>query len=141
MAACLPDTRQAAKVRHQVQELVTQRVFQIAAAYEDCNDATQLRRDPVPKTVVGCLPQSGHDLASLPTLSRLGNSMGRRELWRMAQVLVARLRQAWPRTRDSWPHPRRIWLGFGLPGAGPVAGPAAAPPTATRTHRHDEVHG
>lgn len=88
LAGCLPDTRQASKVRHQVREIVAQRVYQIAAGYEDCNDATSLRHDPVLKTVVGRLPQSGCDLASQPTLSRFENSVGRRELWQMAEVLV-----------------------------------------------------
>lgn len=88
LATCIADGRQASKVRHQVRELLAQRVYQIAAGYEDCNDATYLRRDPVLKTVVGRLPQSGRDLASQPTLSRFENSVDRRELWRMAQVLV-----------------------------------------------------
>jgi hypothetical protein len=42
-----------------MQEIVAQRVHQLAARYEDCNDATSLRHDPVLKTVVGRLPQGG----------------------------------------------------------------------------------
>ena len=88
LAACLRDNRQVAKVRHQFPELLAQRVYQIAAGYEDCNDADDLRHDPVLKTVVGRLPQTGPDLASQPTLSRFENRVTRRELWAMAQVLV-----------------------------------------------------
>ena len=88
MAACLRDVRQPGKVRHRLEELLAQRVYQIAAGYEDCNDADDLRHDPVLKTVVGRLPQSGRDLASQPTLSRFENRVTRRELWQMAQVLV-----------------------------------------------------
>jgi hypothetical protein len=88
LAACLRDDRQVAKVRHQLHELLAQRVYQIAAGYEDCNDADDLRHDPVLKTVVGRLPQTGPDLASQPTLSRFENRVTRRELWAMAQVLV-----------------------------------------------------
>jgi len=88
LAACLHDDRQPGKVRHRLGELLAQRVYQIAAGYEDCNDADDLRHDPVLKTVVGRLPQSGPDLASQPTLSRFENRVTRRELWALAQVLV-----------------------------------------------------
>jgi len=43
-------------------------VYQIAAGYENANDATYLRMDPTFQTVVGRL---GTPLASQPTLSRL----------------------------------------------------------------------
>ncbi len=88
LAACLHDDRQQTKVRHARRELVAQRVYQIAAGYEDCNDANDLRSDPVFKTAVGRLPQTGRDLASQPTLSRFENAVTRRELWAMAEVLV-----------------------------------------------------
>lgn len=74
IAGCIPDPRQQAKVRHSMVDLVRQRVFQIAAGYEDCNDADDLRADPALKLSCGRLP-SGHDLASQPTLSRLENSI------------------------------------------------------------------
>lgn len=88
LAACLTDARAPRKIAHQLPELFAQRVYQIAAGYEDCNDADDLRHDPVLKTAVGRLPQTGRDLASQPTLSRFENSVTRRELWAMAQVLV-----------------------------------------------------
>lgn len=88
LAACLHDDRQPSKVRHALSELIAQRVYQIAAGYEDCNDADDLRHDPVLKTAVGRLPQTGRDLASQPTLSRFENAVTRRELWALAQVLV-----------------------------------------------------
>ena len=64
LAACLRDARDPAKVRHSDTEMVAQRVYQIACGYEDCNDADELRRDPVLKTAVGRLPQTDPDLAS-----------------------------------------------------------------------------
>jgi hypothetical protein len=88
LADCVTDPREPAKVKHQLSELFAQRVYQIAAGYEDCNDADDLRHDPVLKTAVGRLPQTGRDLASQPTLSRFENAVTRRELWHMAQVLV-----------------------------------------------------
>jgi len=50
---------------------VRQRVYQIAAGYEDANDASFLRHDPTLRAVASerCEP-----LASQPTLSRLENA-------------------------------------------------------------------
>src|SRR5678815_5353451 len=55
MAEALPDGRDARYVKHATDEMLRQRIFGIALGYEDCNDATTLRGDP---------------LASQPTLSR-----------------------------------------------------------------------
>jgi hypothetical protein len=63
-------------------------VLQIAAGYEDANDATTLRHDPIFKWLLGRLPESGPPLASQPTLSRLENRVSRTELDRLARVLV-----------------------------------------------------
>lgn len=46
---------------------MTQRVFQIADGYEDCNDCDDLREDMIFKMCTGRLPQSDNDLASQPT--------------------------------------------------------------------------
>jgi hypothetical protein len=101
MAARLDDSRQAGKVRHSLDDLFRQRVYQIAAGYEDCNDADRLRSDPILKVAAGRRPESDADLASQPTLSRFENSVGRRELYRLAHVFldlfVARHRAAPPR--------------------------------------------
>jgi hypothetical protein len=101
MAACVDDSRQPGKVRHSLHDLFRQRVFAIAAGYEDCNDADRLRGDPIFKVVAGRLPESEDDLASQPSLSRFENSPGRRALYRLAQVpcasFLARHRAAPPR--------------------------------------------
>jgi hypothetical protein len=88
LAQCLPDHRDPAKVRHELREMLSQRVYQIACGYEDCNDADDLRFDPIFKTAVGRLPQSDPSLASQPTLSRFENRVTRTQLLAMAQVLV-----------------------------------------------------
>jgi len=88
LSNCLTDTRQRSKVVHSVGELLLQRVYQILAGYEDCNDADDLRYDPVLRLCVGRLPGSQPALASQPTLSRFENSIGVDELWAMADVLV-----------------------------------------------------
>ena len=45
LAACVPEWRRGG-VRHSLEALVRQRVFQIACGYEDQNDAATLRSDP-----------------------------------------------------------------------------------------------
>ena len=88
LAACLKDERQEAKVDHEFEELLKQRVMAIACGYEDTNDAARLASDPVHKLVVGRDPQRGEDLASQPTLSRFENAPNRKELFRMGEALA-----------------------------------------------------
>jgi Transposase DDE domain group 1 len=64
LAACLKDDRQEAKVRHELDELLTQRVMAIACGYEDANDAARLASDPVHKLLVGRDPLHGEDLVT-----------------------------------------------------------------------------
>jgi len=88
LATCLKDDRQEGKVRHELDELLTQRIMAIACGYEDANDAARLASDPVHKLLVGRDPVGGEDLASQPTLSRFENSVGRKELFRLAEALA-----------------------------------------------------
>src|SRR5437764_593876 len=89
LAACLADERDPAKLTHPLLDLLRQRIDQIACGYEDANDATTLRHDPVFKLAVGRAPESGAALASQPTFSRLENSCGtRQQLYRLAECLV-----------------------------------------------------
>ena len=88
LAKLLPDHRDPSKVIHRLDEMLAQRVYQIACGYEDCNDADDMRSDPVLKTSIGRLPETGPDLASQPTLSRFENRVSRTQLRRMAEVFV-----------------------------------------------------
>src|SRR4051794_17178129 len=85
-AAVIPDWRRG-PVRHRLETLVRQRVFQIACGYEDQDDADVLRTDPLLKLVCGRLPASDPDLASQPTLSRLENAVDRKGCYRLAMAL------------------------------------------------------
>lgn len=87
LARCIPDWRHR-RGRHSLETLVRQRVYQIACGYEDQNDADTLRTDPLLKLVCGRLPDSGPDLASQPTLSRLENAIDRHTAERLASALV-----------------------------------------------------
>lgn len=88
LAACIDDTRDQRYIQHELKEIVCQRTHQIIAGYEDCNDGDSLRSDPVLKTICNRLPESDPDLASQPTLSRLENSVNRKDLYRLSQKLL-----------------------------------------------------
>ena len=88
LTGCLFDSRHQSYIDHTHREMLSQRIYQIAAGYEDCNDSTELRKDPVIKTICKRLPLSGEDLASQPTLSRLENVVSRTMLYRMGLAFV-----------------------------------------------------
>jgi hypothetical protein len=83
LAACVPEWRRG-HITHALETLVRQRVFQIACGYEDQDDADTLRVDPLLKLVCGRLPETGIDLASQPTMSRLENAVDRHACAAMA---------------------------------------------------------
>lgn len=85
---CITDNRDQRYIDHSYKEMLMQRVFQIAAGYEDCNDCDDLRDDMILKMCAGRLPQSDPSLASQPTMSRLENSVDSRDLYRIGQELV-----------------------------------------------------
>jgi hypothetical protein len=88
LAAVLSDPRDAGRIHFTPEDLLKQRVFQIAAGYEDANDSNTLRDDPIFKLMLDRLPESGASLASQPTISRFENRVSRTQLYRMALVLL-----------------------------------------------------
>jgi Transposase DDE domain group 1 len=91
MSGCISDSRRAETTRHSVPDLLRQRIYQIVCGYEDQNDATLLREDPLFELVCGCDPALGAEraaLASQPTLSRLENSIRGRECYALSLALV-----------------------------------------------------
>jgi hypothetical protein len=88
LAAVLSDPREPRRINFTLEDLSKQRVFQIAAGYEDANDANTLRDDPIFKRLRDRLPDTGSSLASQPTLSRFANRVSRPELSRMALALL-----------------------------------------------------
>ena len=58
LVRCIPDSRDQRYVDHQMRELMTQRVMQIACGYEDADDSDALRRDPALKISCGREPIS-----------------------------------------------------------------------------------
>src|SRR3954468_4772690 len=88
LAACLEDPRDPERVRHGLAEMIRYRALLIAAGYPDGNDCEALRSDPAFKMAVGRLPESGADLCSQPTISRLENLPGTTALKRIMAAMV-----------------------------------------------------
>ena len=88
MAACLPDSREPGKVRHQMVDLVRQRVYGLACGYEDANDVARIGADPMHKLLLDRDPIDGEDLASQPSISRFENRRRRTDLFRLANTMM-----------------------------------------------------
>jgi len=82
---CINDGRDQRYIDHDLEQILSQRIYQIAAGYEDANDCDELRTDSILKLCSGKLPISGGKLASQPTMSRFENSVRRSELYRIAE--------------------------------------------------------
>lgn len=80
----LPDQRDPEKVDHSAQKLLKQRVFTLMQGYEDCNDAGQLKEDPLLADLLGSA------MASQPTLSRFENSVDKHALFTLCHAWVDR---------------------------------------------------
>lgn len=83
---CLEDQRDSRYTEYDLADLISQRLFQIACGYEDCNDANSLRNDLLFKVIT---QRDVEDyLASQPTLSRLENSVSYKDLYRLAEGML-----------------------------------------------------
>ena len=88
LADCIRDERDPRYSRHELKELLGQRIYQICCGYADANDCDGLRGDAILKMCNDRLPYQDPDLASQPTMSRLENSVSASDIYRMAQALV-----------------------------------------------------
>ena len=89
LAAAFDDQRHPSYLTHPLRDLFAQRIYQIACAYEDGNDANALRGDPVFKLGLDRQPlDRATDLASAPTISRLENAATTKDLYRIAAAYI-----------------------------------------------------
>ena len=88
MAGCIRDRRNPALIVHTLAAMLRFRMLSIACGYEDADDCDALRTDPLFKMASGRAPESGRDLCSQPTMSRLENTPSRTEVARMTAALV-----------------------------------------------------
>ncbi|MGA2495955.1 MAG: IS1380 family transposase, partial [Roseiarcus sp.] len=87
MAACIKDPRAPDQITHSLADVIRFRLLMIAAGYEDGNDASSLRRDPMFKMALDLAP-SDRELCSQSTISRLENLPDARALLRMGCAMV-----------------------------------------------------
>jgi hypothetical protein len=87
LAACIDDPRDPDGTVHPVADIIRFRLLMIAAGYEDGNDATSLRTNPLFKLTLERLA-ADRDLCSQSTISRLENLPGKRTLIRLGRALV-----------------------------------------------------
>ena len=88
LSSCIVDDRDQRYIDHTIESLVKQRVYQIAAGYEDANDCNSLRSDAILKLCSEKLPETDLDLGSQPTMCRFENSIRRTELYSIALMFV-----------------------------------------------------
>ncbi len=87
LTGCLEDKRCPWLIDHTYDEMLTQRIFQVACGYEDADDCDLLRDDSVLKMCAGKSPDSS-PLSSQPTMTRLENGRSIRELYEMGVCFV-----------------------------------------------------
>lgn len=88
LAAVIFDPRDRNRLTHAMADILRARIFAIACGYEDTNDLDRLRRDPAFKLACGRLPDTGLDLCSQPTCSRVENLPDLRTVIRLGEVLL-----------------------------------------------------
>ena len=91
LANGIQEWREPSKISHSLEQLVRQRVYQLIGGYEDANDSTVLRHDPIYKLACDRLPEAvANLLASQPTITRLENHVDKRDNARMRNVFMNR---------------------------------------------------
>jgi hypothetical protein len=89
LAEAFDDRRHPSYTDHPLRDLLAQRIFQVASAYADGNDANALRADPLFKLAVERTPlDAASDLASAATFSRLENAATTKDVYRLAAAFV-----------------------------------------------------
>lgn len=97
---CIVDTRHPGYVQHTINSMLTQRVLQIAAGYEDGNDCDTLGDDMILKICAGVSPEEDKSLSSQPTMSRFENSISRKELYNMGFAFIDRFINSYSKEPD-----------------------------------------
>lgn len=88
---CIKDKRDLDRIKHEMKEMISQRLYQVSAGYEDVNDSDKLKSDPVFKLISKLnkdKAESIKELASSSTLCRLENSITIIELDNLVNLQV-----------------------------------------------------
>jgi len=86
--ALIHDFRNPKYTTHPQRDLIAQRMYAIALAYEDVNDHTQLRHDPALLAAIKNTTDEEQPLGSAPTLSRFENRITKEELADLSKLFV-----------------------------------------------------
>lgn len=84
VVSALHDPRNQEMIVHEMRDLVAQRLYALCCGYEDLNDHTALRNDPLMQTAVG----RTRELGSSPTLCQLEKRANRSDIIALNRVLV-----------------------------------------------------
>ena len=103
LAGCMVDPRAPELITHTLAEIIRFRLLMIGAGYEDGNDASSLRSDPMFKMALDLSP-ADRELCSQSTISRLENLPDARALLRMGRAMVDLFCESFQRV------PKRITL-------------------------------
>jgi hypothetical protein len=102
LRSLIDDGRDDRWVLHSVGDLLRQRIYQIAAGYEDAVDSNLLRFDPTFQTLVHA-DGPGDPLASQPTISRLENRASWVDVQRLTDLSLRWFLQHGAKLRRSAP--------------------------------------
>jgi len=83
-SSLIPDYRNPKYIEHSLYKMLKQRVFMLMQGYEDCNDVSQLKTDPLFQDVLQ------GDMASQPTLSRFENSLDKHTIFSLCYAWIDR---------------------------------------------------
>ncbi len=89
IAACIKAPRAPDHITHTLADIIRFRLLMISAGYDDGNDASSLRSDPMFKMALDLTP-SDRELCSQSTISRLENLPDARALLRMGRAMHGR---------------------------------------------------
>jgi hypothetical protein len=109
LATFLSDSRSPSKVKHQIHQLFQQRVFGLAAGYEDANDAAKIKNDPFFLQACGKGEDPRDSLGSQSTLSRFENMQDPKSLHAMGRAMERFVIQSLKKKRKR---AKRIFLDF-----------------------------
>lgn len=102
LASLVPDPRRADHVTHSMESLLKQRIYGIAAGYEDLNDHNDLRKDIAFQTAVN----RDTELGSASTLCRMENQTDRKAAFDIHQLFIEKFIGSFKKT------PKELILDF-----------------------------
>jgi hypothetical protein len=105
------DPRNLTQVDRTSAEIIRFRLLAIVASYENGNNCSTLRHDPIFKIALGCLPEQGEDLCPHSTVSQLENLPSRKDLQHIRSFIEAMLESELEATLNRGRYEHRVFTG------------------------------